>query len=81
MKNKNVLITGASSGIGLECAKLFAKNGSNLILFARRLERLEDIKRDLEESYGVQVIIKKVDVRDRRQVTEGTTRYRKNPGR
>ena len=73
MKNKNVLITGASSGIGLECAKLFAKNGSNLILFARRLERLEDIKRDLEKSFGVQVIIKKVDVRDRRQVTEGTT--------
>ena len=73
MKNKNVLITGASSGIGLECAKLFAKNGSNLILFARRLERLEDIKRDLEKKFGVKVIIKKVDVRDRRQVTEGTT--------
>ena len=42
--NKTVLITGATSGIGLACAKIFAKNNYNLFLAARGLEKLEIIK-------------------------------------
>jgi uncharacterized protein len=42
--NKNVLITGASSGIGYELARIFAKNNYNLILIARRVEKMEGIK-------------------------------------
>lgn len=72
MKKKTVLITGASAGIGLACAKLFAKEGSNLVLFARRMEKLEVLKTNLEQNYGIQVEIKQVDVRDRRQVAEAT---------
>lgn len=70
MKNKTVLITGASAGIGLACANLFAKEGSNLVLFARRMDKLESLKKELEKNYGIKVQIKQVDVRDRRQVTE-----------
>ncbi len=40
MANETVLITGASSGIGLELARLFAADDSNLVLVARREERL-----------------------------------------
>lgn len=72
MKNKTVLITGATSGIGLACAQIFAKEGSNLILFARRLEKLQDIKKDLEQTNNIKVQIKQVDVRDRTQVVEAT---------
>lgn len=72
MKEKTVLITGASAGIGLACANLFAKEGSNLILFARRMEKLESLKKELEKNYGIKVQIKQVDVRDRRQVAEAT---------
>ncbi len=43
-----VLITGASSGIGMDAAKTFAKNGYNLILVARRKEKLEHLKKELE---------------------------------
>jgi short-subunit dehydrogenase len=44
---KTALITGASSGIGLELAKLFARDRMNLILVARSKESLEEISREL----------------------------------
>ena len=49
------LITGASSGIGLEFAKIHASKGGDLILVARRKELLESIKTDLEKEFSVQV--------------------------
>lgn len=48
------LITGASAGIGLEFAKLFAQKGHSLILVARRRKRLEEIASELKSQYGVQ---------------------------
>ncbi|KXN71055.1 serine 3-dehydrogenase [Conidiobolus coronatus NRRL 28638] len=51
LKNKIVLITGASSGIGEACAKSFAREGSDLILAARRVERLEALKKEINEQY------------------------------
>ena len=62
LKNKTALITGASAGIGKATAYAFAKEGCNLVLIARRLERLEEIKNNLEKEYGVKVYIDKVDV-------------------
>jgi uncharacterized protein len=44
MSNRNVLITGASSGIGYEMAKVFASNDYNLVLVARRTEPMESLK-------------------------------------
>ena len=49
-KNKNVLITGGSSGIGLAVAKEFGKNGANLFLIARNSERLKSAKNDISTS-------------------------------
>ena len=45
--SKIVFITGATSGIGFATAKIFAKNGYQLILCGRRKERLEDVKNKL----------------------------------
>ncbi|MDQ1207444.1 short-subunit dehydrogenase [Acinetobacter baylyi] len=47
---KTILITGASSGLGAGMAKEFAKKGYNLAICARRLERLETLKTELELS-------------------------------
>ncbi len=68
MNFKRALITGASSGIGLACAETLAAKGLDLILLARRHERLEKIKKDLEARHKVKVIIGSVDVQDNVQV-------------
>lgn len=52
---KNVLITGASTGIGLELAKVFAKNGYNLFLVARNEEKLKEIASNLSSSFKINV--------------------------
>jgi uncharacterized protein len=62
LKNKNVVITGASSGIGLSIATLCAERGANLVLLARRLDVLEEIQKDLQERFSVSVLVYKLDV-------------------
>ena len=61
---KTVLITGATSGIGLACARKFAENGDRLILTGRNGQRLDDIARELRER-GTEVTTLTFDVRDR----------------
>ena len=61
---KIVLITGATSGIGLGCARKFAKNGDKLILTGRNEKRLAEISKELSEK-GTQVLTMVFDVRDR----------------
>ena len=51
------LITGASSGIGLELARLFAADKSNLVLVARNKEALEKLAEELRQAYGVEVLV------------------------
>jgi len=58
------LITGASSGIGLEIARALAKRGQNLVLVARRVERLESLASELSDEFGVRVEVLGCDVSD-----------------
>ncbi|MCF7826280.1 MAG: SDR family NAD(P)-dependent oxidoreductase [Candidatus Marinimicrobia bacterium] len=64
LKKKTILITGASSGIGQACACLFAKEGSNLILTARREEKLSNLALEIQDLYEVDVLARSLDVRD-----------------
>ncbi len=67
---KTAFITGASAGIGAACAKLLAKEGFNLLLAARRADRLETMATGLEHQYGIKVLAVTLDVRDRVSVQE-----------
>jgi len=49
------LITGTSSGIGYELAKVFARNKINLVLTARNIKKLEELKSELESRYSISV--------------------------
>ena len=62
--NKIVLITGATSGIGLGCARKFVENGDKVILTGRKEQRLAEICKELE-SKGAKVLTLAFDVRDR----------------
>lgn len=68
LSNKIVFITGASSGIGKACAELFAKEKANLILAARRVERIKSLAKKLEKEFGIKTKWIKLDVRDFHQV-------------
>lgn len=61
---KVVVITGASSGIGLACAEVYAKDGCALVLGARRIERLESLRSTLLDLGASQVLVSALDVRD-----------------
>ena len=67
--NKIVFITGATSGIGLGCARKFAANGDKLILTGRNATRLSEISSELK-AQGTQVLTLQFDVRDREAAQE-----------
>jgi len=68
---RNILITGASSGLGAEMARQFAAMGRNLALAARRTERLDELKAEIGERHpGVTVSVRALDVTDHDAVFE-----------
>lgn len=65
--NKTVMVTGATSGIGMATAMIFAKNGFNIIITGRRKERLDELKEKLSATKA-KVLSLNFDVRNRKEV-------------
>lgn len=61
LQGRVAVITGASSGLGRQMSEAFAKQGANLVIMARRIERLEELKKELEKN-NVKCIAIKCDV-------------------
>ncbi len=70
-----VFITGATSGIGKACAEKFAADGDDLIINGRRKERLEDLKKELQEKYNVEVLCAGFDVQKKEEVFETINQF------
>ena len=66
--NRKIFVTGATSGIGLECARAFAQDGDNVLIAGRRADRLAAIKEDFEQQYGIRVDTLVLDVSKREDV-------------
>ena len=64
LKDKIVFITGASSGIGKACAEAFAAEKANLVLAARRLEKLKEDAKKLVDKFGIKTKVIELDVRN-----------------
>ncbi len=69
LKDKIVFITGASSGIGRACAEAFAAEKANLILAARRFEKLKEEADKLADKFGIKTKVIELDVRNFEAVT------------
>ena len=69
MKPHIVLITGATAGIGKATATQFAQQGSNLILCARRQERLETLAHQLSSQYSIKTLPITLDIQDNNAIT------------
>ncbi len=76
---KLALITGASSGIGAEFARIHARRGGDMIIVARRTEALEALKAELEASEGVAVRVMPADLTDPQAVTDLCAAVRSEP--
>lgn len=68
---KIVCITGASSGFGEAAALKFAANGFDLIITGRREEKLESLKKRIEEKRDSKVLVLPMDVRNKTEVFQG----------
>jgi 3-hydroxy acid dehydrogenase / malonic semialdehyde reductase len=78
LHNKITLITGASAGIGKACAEVFANEKSNLILTARRIERITLLAKKLEKEHGIKIKCIKLDVRNYEQVEKNINSLENN---
>ena len=67
---ETVLITGATNGIGLELAKIFAKKKYNLVLVARNEKRLLKMKQSFEKKYNIEVMVLSKDLTKEKAVEE-----------
>lgn len=70
LKGKNIIITGASGGIGAEIARLCAASGANLALLARSIDKLGQLQKELQQRYQAKISVYQLDVSDTDQVKE-----------
>ena len=80
LKGKIAVITGASSGLGKQMATSFAKQGADLVVLARRIDRLEQLKKDLEQ-FGIRVLPIQCDVTSTEDINNAATLAEKEFGK
>lgn len=80
LKGKIAIVTGASSGLGVQFAKALARQGANLAIVARRVEKLNEVKEELEE-LGAEVLVVEADVMEVEQIKSAVKKVKDHFGR
>lgn len=80
LKNRVVVITGSSSGLGKQMAYAFAKQGANLVLLARRIERLNELSQEIK-TLGVDALAIKCDVTKTNEIEESAKKVKEYYGK
>ena len=80
LKNRVVVITGSSSGLGKQMAYAFAKQGANLVLLARRIEKLNELSQEIK-ALGVYALAIKCDVTKPNEIEESAKKVKEYYGK
>ena len=81
LEGKVAVITGASSGLGKQMSRAFASQGANLVIMARRMERLEELKEELEKDCKGKILPVKCDVTNTDEINEAAKKAEEEFGR
>jgi gluconate 5-dehydrogenase len=81
LTNRVAVVSGASSGLGQQMARAFARQGANLAILARRVERLEAFKAELEQAFKVKVVALKCDVTKSEEIDAAAAAVEKEFGK
>lgn len=81
LKDNVAVVSGASSGLGVQMATALAKQGANLLLLARRKERLDEFAKKLSDEFGVKVLTAKCDVTSTEDIDAATELAEKEFGK
>lgn len=81
LAGKVAVVTGASSGLGVQMATAFARQGADLVILARRVERLEELAKKLREEYNVNVLPLRCDVTNTDDINAAAETAEKEFGR
>ena len=81
LKGNVAVVTGSSSGLGLQMAKALANQGANIVLLARRQELIEKNAEEIEKEFGVQTLAVKCDITNTDNVKEAVKKVMEKFGR
>jgi gluconate 5-dehydrogenase len=81
LTGKVALVTGASSGLGVQFAKVLAGQGAKLAIVARRVDKLATAKKEIEDEFGVEVLALPCDVLDVEKIKETVAAIKAHFGR
>ena len=80
VSGKYALVMGASSGLGRQFALCLAEQGANVVIAARRVDRLEEVRQEIEK-YGVRCVVSPCDITDSSQVAATVNQMMEEFGR
>ena len=81
LEGKVAVVSGASSGLGVQLATAFARQGADLVILARRVERLLELKENLEKEFKVRVLPIKCDVTSTEEINAAAEKAEKEFGK
>lgn len=64
LKGKTAVVTGCSTGLGVQMAKALANQGCNIVALARRQEKIEAVANEIKEKFGVETLAVRCDIID-----------------